>query len=119
MRKPVRAIFDQLDRLTKEDICKSDILKELVKKHVPLAIEEAIVDKKIYASLFEINDSSQYIEIHKNHWVQALESCLVWYVEEENYEMCTHIKNLIQSIQEKPKKGKIQIDKKKAGGKRI
>jgi hypothetical protein len=119
MRKPVRALFDNLDQLTPEQISKSDILKELVKKHVPLAVEEAIVDKKIYASLFEINDSGQYIEVHKNHWIQALETCLVWYVEDENYEMCTHIKNLIHTIQEKPKSGKIEVPKKKKHGKRI
>jgi len=119
MRKPVRALFDNLDQLTSEQISKSDILKQLVKKHAPLAIEEAIVDKKIYASLFEINDSGQYIEVHKNHWVQALETCLVWYVEDEDYEMCTHIKNLIQSIQDKNKPSKLVINKRKASGKRI
>jgi hypothetical protein len=119
MRKPVRALFDNLDQLTPEQISKSDILKELVKKHVPLAVEEAIVDKKIYASLFEINDSGQHVEIHKNNWVQALETCLVWYVEDENYEMCTHIKNLIHTIQDKPKASKIEVPKKKKHGKRI
>jgi hypothetical protein len=119
MRKPVRAIFDQLDKLTKDDITKSDILKDLVKKHVPLAIEEAIVEKKIYASLFEINDSGQYVDIHKNHWIQALEACLVWYVEDENYEMCTHIKNLIHTVQDKSKAGKVSIGKKKTNGKRL
>jgi len=119
MRKPVRAVFDNIDQLTPDQISKSDILKGLVKKHVPLAIEEAIVDKKIYASLFEINDSGQYVEVHKNHWVQALETCLVWYVEDEDYEMCTHIKNLIQSIKDKSKPGKLIINKKKVDGKRI
>lgn len=119
MRKPVRAVFDNIDNLSKDQIAKSDILKQLVKTHLPLAIEEAIVDKKIYASLFEINDSGQYLEIHKNHWIQSLEACLVWYVEEENYEMCTHIKNIIQSIQKKPKPGKIIVDKKKTHGKRV
>ncbi len=43
----------------------------------------------------------------------------VWYVEDEDYEMCTHIKNLIQTIQEKPKPGKIEVPKKKKHGKRI
>lgn len=119
MRKPVRALFDNLDSLTSEHIAKSDILKELIKKHAPLAIEEAIVDKKIYASLFEINDSGQYVEIHKNQWIQALETCLLWYVEDENYEMCTHIKNLIHTLQEKPKAGKIDVPKKRKNGKRI
>lgn len=119
MRKPVRALFDNLDELTPDQISKSDILKELIKKHAPLAIEEAIVDKKIYASLFEINDSGQYIEVHKNQWVQALETCLLWYVEDENYEMCTHIKNLVQTIQDKSKTSKIEVPKKRKNGKRI
>ena len=119
MRRPVRAIFDNIESLTKDHIAKSDILKDLVKNHLPSAIEEAIVEKKIYACIFEINDSGQYLEIHKNHWVQSLEACLVWYVEEENYEMCTHIKNMIQTIQKKPKPGKITVDKKKANGKRL
>lgn len=119
MRKPVRALFDNLDLLTPDQISKSDILRNLVKKHVPLAVEEAIVDKKIYASLFEINDSGQHIEIHKNNWVQALETCLVWYVEDEDYEMCNHIKNLIHTIQDKAKPGKIAVPKKKKHGKRI
>ena len=119
MRKPVRAIFENIDKLSKDDVVKSDILKDLVKKQIPAAIEEALIDKKIYASIFEINDSGQYVEIHKNHWVQSLEACLVWYVEEENYEMCTHIKNMIQTIQKKPRPSKVTIDKKKVNGKGV
>jgi hypothetical protein len=101
MRKIVRALFDRVDDLTAEDVAKSGILKDLLKTHIPPSIETAIVGKKIYAPIFEINDSGYYVEIHKHHWVQSLETCLVWYVEDEDYEMCNHIKNLIQSIQEK------------------
>jgi hypothetical protein len=45
MRKNVRAIFDRPESLNAEDIAKSEILKELIKKHLPLSIEDAIVDR--------------------------------------------------------------------------
>lgn len=110
MRRAVRAVFQDPEDLRAEDVAKSEVLRNLLKIHVPKAIEEAIVKKKIYAPLFEINETGHYVEIHKNHWVGALETCLVWYVDEEDYEMCNHIKNLIKSIQSKPTK-KISINK--------
>jgi len=116
MKRPVRALFENPQDLRAEDVAKSEILKDLLKNHVPLAIENAIVKKKIYASVFEINDSKQFIEIHKNNWVQALETCLVWYVEDEDYEMCNHIKNLIFTIQDKKKLSKISIQQNKSNG---
>lgn len=115
MRKTVRAIFPSFDSLTAENVSESDILRSLIKTHVPIAIEDALVSNKIYASIFEINDSNNYIDIHKNYWVQALETCLVWYVEDEDYEMCTHIKNLILAIQDKSKP-KVPTTKKKKHG---
>jgi hypothetical protein len=116
MKRPVRALFENPQDLRAEDVSKSEILKDLLKNHVPLAIENAIVKKKIYASVFEINDSKQFVEIHKNNWVQALETCLVWYVEDEDYEMCNHIKNLIFTIQDKKKLSKISIQQNKSNG---
>jgi hypothetical protein len=116
MKRPVRALFDRPEQLQAEEVAKSEILKDLLKNHVPLAIENAIIKKKIYASVFEINDSKQFIEIHKNNWIQALETCLVWYVEDEDYEMCNHIKNLIFTIQDKKKGNKISIQQNKSDG---
>lgn len=114
-RRVVRALFDQPELLRSEDIAGSEILKELLKIHTPNSIEDAIINSKIYACIFEINDSNHYIEIHKNHWIQALETCLLWYVEEENYEMCNHIKNIIQSLQEKSKSRKFTTKTKDSG----
>lgn len=114
-RRVTRALFDQPEFLISEDVAKSEILKQLLKIHVPNSIEDAIINSKIYACIFEINDSNHYIEIHKNHWIQALETCLLWYVEDENYEMCNHIKNIIKSIKDKSKISKVSIKKKKDG----
>jgi hypothetical protein len=111
MKRIVRALFDRPDDLSAEDVAKSDILKELLKIHIPISIENAIIGKKMYAPLFEINDSGLYIEVHKHHWIQSLETCLVWYVEDEDYEMCNHIKNLIHAVQEKTN-NKLSLNKK-------
>jgi len=110
-RKTVRALFEQPETLRAQDIAGSEILKQLLKVHIPNSIEDAIVNNKVYAPIFEINDTDHYVEIHKNHWVQALETCLLWYIDDENYEMCNHIKNIIKSIQEKPKKVSVKKNK--------
>ena len=114
-KRVVRALFDQPEFLLSEDIARSEILKELLKIHTPDSIEDAIINSKIYACVFEINDTNHHIEIHKNHWIQALETCLLWYVEDENYEMCNHIKNIIQSIKDKSKITKESTKNKKDG----
>jgi hypothetical protein len=86
-RRVVRALFDNPEHITAADVSQSEILKSLLKIHVPNSIEYAIINKKIYACVFEINETNEYLEIHKNHWIQALETCLLWYIEEENYEI--------------------------------
>lgn len=100
-RRAVRALFENLYDLTSEDLQQSEVLKQLIKDQVPTSIEEAYKAKKIFAPIFEINATSSYIEIHRNHWIQALETCLVWYVEDENYEMCIKITQLVKQLHKK------------------
>ena len=107
-KKIIRAIFDDVDNLTSEDIAKSDKLKELLKSQVPLCILDAHDSNKQSASLFEINATDHYVEIPKKDWVQALETCIIWYLETEEYEKCTKIKMIIDDIKKKPIK-KINI----------
>lgn len=110
-RKTIRAVFEDLDNLTSEDIAKSNQLKELLKSQVPLTIYDAHLTNKQYASIFEINDSESYIEIPKKEWIPALETCISWFLETEEYEKCTKIKAIIADIQTKPKKLTIKKDK--------
>jgi hypothetical protein len=102
--RPPRAVFDNIESLTAQDIQTSEVLKTLIKKETPKAIEFALDNKKTFASIFEINDSNSYIELHKNQWVQALETCILFYIEEEDYESCNKITKLIEKIKKKPKK---------------
>jgi hypothetical protein len=99
--RPPRAIFEKIGTLTAQDIEASNILKGLLKVEVPKAIEYAIQNKKTFASIFEINDSNSYIELHKNQWISALETCILFYVEEEDYESCNKMTKLIESIRSK------------------
>jgi hypothetical protein len=110
MRKVIRALFDDPHGLQPEEVQKSKELKKLIKQQAPECIRLAFESNKQYATLFEINDSSYYVELHKKNWVQALETCLLWYVEEENYEMCTSIKDLVKDIQSRGNKNKLDLN---------
>jgi len=102
-RKTIRALFEDINNLTSEDIIKSQALKQLLKVQVPVCILDAHNTKKQYASVFEINETENYVDIHRRDWVQALETCILWYLETEEYEKCSKIRMIIEEIQKKPK----------------
>lgn len=103
-KRPIRALFDNLSSLTPEQIMDSAPFKEMIKKHAPEAIELALSSNKLYATLFEINTSGNYIELHRRHWESALESCLQWYIDDEDFAQCAHIRELIKKTKQKNKK---------------
>jgi len=102
-RKTIQAIFDRAEELEYETIKDSALLKSLLKQEVPKAIEDAMINKKTFASVFEINATNNYIEIHKNYWIDSLSSCLHWYLEDgsEDYETCNHISKMIETLKSK------------------
>lgn len=108
-RKVIRALFDNIENLTSEQIVSSDILKKLIITETPKAISHAHKNKGTYASIFEINNSKFFIEIHKKDWLAALETCVIFNVESENYESCQEINTLIQEIKSSTKSPKIKI----------
>jgi hypothetical protein len=108
--KRVRAVFENLRNLRSEDIESSEILKELLKNEVPKSIQLAHESKKIFASVFEINSTGAYLEIHRNHWIPALETVILWRIEsdrEEDYKMCAKLRDLIVKIRESNRSKKI------------
>lgn len=110
MRKVVRAVFDDPHGLSPEKVADSKDLKALVKSHAPEAVRLAFEHGKKFATLFEINDSTYYVELPRKSWVQALETCMLWYVEDEDYEACKRLKDLINAIQNKANKNKLNIE---------
>lgn len=110
MRKVVRAVFDNPQELSPEQVADSKELKKLIKSQAPEAIRLAYEHNKKFATIFEINDSNCYVELPKKSWVNALETCLLWYVEDEDYEMCTKIKDMIKDIQKRGNKNKLNLE---------
>ncbi len=107
-RKIPRAVFEPLSDVEASDIEDNAVLLALVKKETPLAIEEAFRAKKTFATLFEINTTGMYIDIPKGQWIPALEQCIAYKLEEEKFEDCIVIKNLIEEI----RKGNKTLSKK-------
>jgi len=110
-KRPVKAMFPDIHELSSDQIASSGILKDLLKTEVPKAISSAHKEKKIYASVFEINNTGYFIEIHKKDWVSALETCVVFNVEHEDYATCAEITDLINQIKSNQKSPKIKLSK--------
>ena len=108
VRKIPRALFEPMSAMLASDLEENEILLSLVKKEAPAAIEEAFKAKKTFATLFEINTTGMYLDIPKNYWIPALEQCIAYNLEEEKFEECISIKNLIEEI----RKGNKTISKK-------
>jgi hypothetical protein len=97
-KRKVRANIPGVDTITHEDLKKSVVLRDLVVKETPNAIEEAINNRNNFASLFEVNESGNCVEIHRRDWIPALESCMIHCVQKEDYEACSKINKLIDKL---------------------
>ena len=119
VRKVIRAIFDNLDVLSAEDIAESEILKKLLSENVPNSIRRAHSTKQDYATIFEINASECYVEIHRSQWKNALQTIISWYSDEkvQDYEKCVELSKLIETVSTVDTTGKESKPKTKRGGK--
>ena len=107
-----KALFEPLEHIQSSDLLDNESLLEMIKKETPIAIKEAFQNKKTFATLFEINGMGLFLDIPRNHWVPALEQCIKFKLEEENFEECVKIRDLIEEIK-KPIK---RISKKETDG---
>lgn len=97
-RRKVKAMIQNLDQASYEDLVKSESLRDLVIRETPLAIKLAIKNRLSFATIFEINNTNNFVEIHKRDWIPALESCIAYYVDKENYEECTKINSVVEEL---------------------
>lgn len=111
-RQIPKAFFEPLEDIQASDLLENDDLMKLIKIETPKAIEEAFRNKKTFATLFEINGMDLYLDIPKQYWVPALEQCIRFMIEEEDFEKCIPLRNLIEEIKKPIKK----IPKKKSNG---
>lgn len=109
-RKTIRAYFTNIDRLSSDDIAKLETVKPLLSENVPLSIRRAYDANQNYASVFEINESDTYLEIHKSQWIKAIETIISWYSHEsvQDYEKCVELTKLISLIKVNKKRDRKQ-----------
>lgn len=111
-RQIPKAFFEPLENIQASDLLESESLLNLIKRETSIAIEEAFHNKKTFATLFEINGMDLYLDIPKQYWVPALEQCIHFMIQEEDFEKCIPLRNLIEEIKKPIKK----IPKKKTNG---
>ena len=111
-REIPKAFFEPLEDIQASDLLDNEALLRMIKAETPIAIEEAFRNKKTFATLFEINGMGLYIDIPKQYWISALEQCINFMLEEERFEECIKLRDLIEEIKKPIKK----IPKKKNNG---
>tara|TARA_A100001201_G_C4006187_1_gene176108 strand:+ start:407 stop:676 length:270 start_codon:yes stop_codon:yes gene_type:complete len=74
------------------------IKKPQVYKSLIEGVSEAIKTNNNEIKLCEIKSTNTYLTVHKNNWSSSLASALNFYIEQEEYEKCSEIKNLIHKI---------------------
>jgi hypothetical protein len=99
-----RALFEPFSGLQASDLMDNEPLLNLIRKETPDAIEEAFRSKKTFATLFEINTTGYYLDIPKMYWIPALETCIKLNLQEEHFEECVKLTNLIDKIKKAPRK---------------
>lgn len=97
-RQIPRALFELPEGVQVAQLLENESLLALIKIETPLAIEESFRNKKTFATIFEINGMGLYMDIPKAYWIPALEQCIAFNLEEEKFEECVKIKNLIEEI---------------------
>ena len=72
--------------------------KQKVYKSLIDGVSEAIKSNKKEIKLCEVKNSDIYITVEKPKWKKSLDSALQYYIDIEEYEECSKIKNLIDKL---------------------
>jgi hypothetical protein len=72
--------------------------KHQVYKSLVDGVSEAIKTNKKEIKLCEVKNSGIYITVEKPEWKKSLDSALQFYIDIEEYEQCSKIKNLIDRL---------------------
>jgi len=76
----------------------STFKKPQVYRSLVEGISEAIKNNTNKIKLCEVKNSNTYITVEKQEWKTSLDSALQFYINEEEYEECSKIKNLIKKL---------------------
>ena len=83
-------VFDFNEELNPK---KCQVYKSLIE-----GVSEAIKTNKKEIELCEVKNSNIYITVEKTKWKSSLDSALQFYINKEEYEECSKIKDLIDKL---------------------
>ena len=83
-------IFDNNEELSSK---KPQVYKSLIE-----GVSEAIKTDKKEIKLCEVKNSNIFITVEKQEWKNSLDSALQFYIDIEEYEQCSKIKNLLDKL---------------------
>ena len=86
------------DGATYEQVSSHPEIRRAVIEETIFAIKDGIKKKKKSISLFQIAGTTSYLELEKEKWQLTLENLLEHYVENEDYDRCIEIRDLIKQI---------------------
>ena len=72
--------------------------KPMVYKSLIDGVTEAIKTDRKQIKLCEVKNSNQFITVEKQNWKSSLDSALQYYIDTEEYEECSKIKDLIDKL---------------------
>ena len=72
---------------------KSQVYKSLIE-----GVSEAMGSNKKEIKICEVKNSNTYITVEKPEWKESLDSALQFYIDIEEYEQCSKIKDLINQL---------------------
>ena len=72
--------------------------KPQVYKSLVEGITEAFETESDEIKLCEVKYANTYLTVHKDSWSESLTKAMEYYIEKEEYEECSKIKNLIDKL---------------------
>ena len=76
----------------------SKVQKPKVYKSLVEGISEAVEVNSNEIKLCELKHANTYLTVHKKDWSNSLAKAMDFYIEKEEYEQCSKIKNLIDKL---------------------
>ena len=91
-------VITPLNGVSVEELMDYQPILDLVRLETPKGIERAIKANKQDATILEVNNSGYYIEIPYKFWRNALNACMEYYTDEEDFEKCIEIKETLSKL---------------------
>jgi len=85
-------------------ICNDPELIGKVYEQLVINIQRGIKGKRKEVKICELNSSGYFVSLEKENWVMCLKKVKIYYLKQENFEVCVVINNLLSKLRnERPK----------------